>query len=314
MRVAITGASGFIGRTLSKRFRELGWTVHGFGLRPASGLSGPVRVWDVAAGPLAGAPEVDAVVHTAALVHETAPVPMARRVNVGGTQNVSATFGDARLVHVSTCSVYDPWHPQVMATEDEAPDPSSVRWTNAYGLTKSEAERWLLRARPDAVILRPHAVYGAGDTTLMPRIRAAVRRGVMPLPGPGTQKHSITWVENFVEACRLACGPTAPGGVYNIADPEPIVLADAVRLLATPPGGPAPRVQPLPVRALYPVAVAAELAGRARTRFTGTPFSPRVTRYSVEHLGRERTFDISRAQKELGYDPRPSQLEGSEDW
>jgi nucleoside-diphosphate-sugar epimerase len=318
MRVAVTGASGFAGGALCRRLVRAGCQVYPFDLRmdvdPEHVGGSPVRPWDISARRLADPPEVDAVVHVAAYVSDTGTVDAARAVNVGGTANVVATFPGVRFVHISTCSVYDPHLPQVMAKESEAPDPDQVRWSNAYGRTKSEAERLLARIRPDAIVLRPHAIYGPGDTTLQPRIRHAARHGLIPVPGDGRQWHSVTSVENLVEACLLACGPHAQPGTYNVTDAEPMHLADSLALMGTAPGGSRPRIQSLPESVMLAAAAASELTSRLAGRIGGSPQAPALSRYTVEHFAKERTFDISAAREGLGYRPAATTLQDAPSW
>ncbi len=314
MRVAVTGASGVVGGAVGRYFLARGWDVVAFGRRPGDDPVGmpeaDVRYWDIVTGPLTDPPAVDAVVHSAAFVGDVGAREPVRRTNVEGTVHVARTFPRARFVHVSTCSVYHPERPQVMAAESEAPPPETVRWPSPYGETKALAERELLRRRPDAVVLRPHAVYGPGDTTLMPRLREAGARGVIPLPGRGDQRHSVTAVANLAEACRLACEAGAPPGVYNVSDPEPVLLADAMARLAAQPDGSLPRVRPTSARLLLALAA----VGETLNRLTRHPRRPPITRYTVGHLGRERTFDITAARTRLGYDPAPTALEHCERW
>ena len=92
-------------------------------------------------------------------------------MNRDGTRAVVRSFPDARIVHISTSSVYDAFEPSVEITEDAAP---VRRHLSAYSQTKTLAEFEL--AGSDAVILRPHAVYGPGDTTLLPRIQISPTR------------------------------------------------------------------------------------------------------------------------------------------
>src|SRR5690606_33045648 len=126
------------------------------------------EVWDLTAGPHPG--DFDAVVHAGALADDWAPLADAMRANQLGTRNVAVSFPGARLVHLSTSSVYDAFTATVHATEDEGP---ATRFLSSYSESKAAAEAEAAAA--DAVILRPHAVYGPGDTTLLPRVIAAVR-------------------------------------------------------------------------------------------------------------------------------------------
>ena len=75
------------------------------------------------------------------------------------------------------------------------------------------------------MILRPHAVYGPGDTTLLPRILAGVRRGRLVLPDGAEVRHSLTHIGNLVLAVRRALDPASPRGTYNIADDMPVLLS-----------------------------------------------------------------------------------------
>jgi nucleoside-diphosphate-sugar epimerase len=277
VRIAVTGSAGFVGGAVARALRADGHDVHGYTRAD----------WDIAVGPIAG--EADAVVHCAALASDRARLADARRANVGGTRNVAASFPDARFVHLSTSSVYDQHVPTVNAREADGPAP---RHASAYARTKAEAER---EVPAGAVILRPHAVYGPGDTTLLPRILAGVRHGRLVLPGGGRALHSLTHIDNLVAAVRLAL--TGAPGVYNVSDAAPVVLRDAVvKLLAR--RGVDAGIRSVP----YPLALAL------------APALPNLTRYAVGQLGIERTLDISAARDALGYAPTPTDFTGAERW
>lgn len=302
MRIAVTGASGFIGGAVATALADEHHEVTGFGRTP-NGWTHPharYRVWDIAEGPLRGDRDFGVVVHCAALADDWAPLAEAMRVNRTGTRNVVASFPGARIVHISTSSVYDAFTPTVMAREDAAP---VTRFLSSYSESKTFAEFEVMGS--DAVILRPHAVYGPGDTTLLPRVLQAVRHRRLVLPEGARVPHSLTHVDHLVDAVRLAMrGPT---GVYNIADAEPVSLADVLGEFLARRGVRAGLVS-LP----YPAALrAAALAERtARIRRT----RPRVTRYAVSQLGLERTLDLTAARERLGYRPGPTTLAGAEHW
>ncbi|MCU1416929.1 MAG: hypothetical protein JWP32_1103, partial [Schumannella sp.] len=186
MRIAVTGASGFIGGAVATALADLDHDVVGFGRR-AGGWSharGRYRRWDLTSGALppdasdrAFEGAFEGVVHCAALADDWADPRDVLRVNRDGTRAVVRSFPGARIVHMSTSSVYDAFEPSVQVSEDAAP---VRRHLSAYSHTKTLAEFEL--AGVDAVILRPHAVYGPGDTTLLPRILTGVRRGRLLLP------------------------------------------------------------------------------------------------------------------------------------
>ena len=305
MRIAVTGASGFVGSAVANALAEDGNEVTGFGRRPEgwSHPSGSYRVWDLTDEDSDGGDlTVDAVVHCAALADDWAPMVEALRVNRDGTARVRDRFPHARIVHISTSSVYDAFVPSIRLRED-APLPH--RFLSTYSESKALAEGKLDGA--NAVILRPHAVYGPGDTTLLPRILDAVRNDRLMLPAGGTVLHSLTHIDNLVAAVRCSLSPNAPRGIFNIADAEPVLLSDAITEFF--------RRRDVHARIVgIPAGVAAALAGVAEASAMLRKTRPRLTRYAVSQLGVERTFDTCAARDRLGFSPFPTTLDGAENW
>jgi len=308
MRIAVTGASGFIGAAVATALADADHEVVGFGRR-AGGWSHPAgsyRIWDITTGPVRGDRDFEAVVHAAALADDWAPIDVALRVNRDGTRNVVRSFAGARIVHLSTSSVYDAFTPTVDASEDL---PSARRFLSSYSASKTVAELEL--AGVDAAILRPHAVYGPGDTTLLPRLLAAVRPtrsgGRLVLPEGAEVRHSLTHVDNLVLAVRRALDPSSPPGTYNVADDSPVLLSVVLREFLERRGVPA-RLVSLPYRRAFALAGALERAARVTGR------RPRLTRYAVSQLGLERTLNLTAARTRLDYRPTPTTLQGAESW
>ncbi len=301
MRIAVTGASGFIGGAVATALAFDGHEVTGFGRRP-NGWQHPLGAyeqWDLGVTvPAIG--RMDAVVHCAAVADDWTPMAAALHVNRDGTRRVLEAFPGARIVHLSTSSVYDAFAPSRMLRED-APVPE--RFLSSYSASKALAEKALDGA--DAVILRPHAVYGPGDTTLLPRIVSAVRGGRLMLPAGGAVPHSLTRIDNLVQAVRLAL--TGPAGIYNIADAEPVRLVDVIAEFLRLRGVDA-TIGTIPVRAAMALATVSEASARLRRR------RPALTRYAVSQLGVERTFDLTAAREQLGFAPLPTSLTGAADW
>ncbi|MBN0041157.1 NAD(P)-dependent oxidoreductase [Cellulosimicrobium cellulans] len=317
MRVVVTGASGFVGGAVARGLVADGHEVWTSSRRDPHVRGARHLAWDLTTGPLADPPTVDAVVHAGAAVSDWCALDVARATNVGGTLAVRATFPGARFVHVSSGSVYDPFRPSVRAREHEAP---VERYLDAYGTTKAEAERVLahdVARHPDrgaVVVLRPHAVYGPGDTTLLPRVEAAVRRGCLVLPGGGRVLQSLTHVDTLLAAVRAAVvlpddtaraqvgdGPTRGLLVVNVADAGPVVLRDAL-VDALRRRGTDVRVVAVPVRPAWALAGAVETVARRLRR----PEPPRLTRYALSHLAMERTFDLTVLRDVLGVEPAPT--------
>ncbi|WP_318244227.1 NAD-dependent epimerase/dehydratase family protein [Oerskovia rustica] len=315
LRVGVTGASGFVGGAVARRAVAHGHRVWTFSRRDAHVSGATHRTWDLEAGVLAAPPALDVVVHAGAAVSDWARHDVAWATNVEGTRAVRDTFPAARFVHVSSGSVYDPFVPTVRGREGEAP---VERYLNAYGATKAAAERVLATdartpGRGPVVVLRPHAVYGPGDTTLLPRIEGAIRGRRLVLVGDGSALQSLTHVDTLVEAALAAATVDLPHGqplVVNVADAGPVVLGEVVVELLRRRGHDGVTLAGIPARPAWVLAACAE----ALARWTRRPEPPRLTRYAISHLAAERTYDLTVLREVLGVEPRATSLAGAENW
>lgn len=299
MRVAVTGSTGFVGGAVVRHLAARGDTVFAFGRRAAHPFASfpdvEYRQWDIAAAPLADAPDVDATVHCAGAVAAWGADDTFYRANVTGTRHVVASFPAARFVHLSSASVYDA-HGDAEGLREDAPYPDM--YLNGYGRTKMLAERVLLDAGRRCAILRPRAVYGPGDTTLLPRLLRAFRGGRLFAIGSGTNRLSITAIDNLLHAIERALTYDGPGRVFNVADASPLTLDELLTALLRMMGR-EPRLVHLPVGPIWGIAAALE---RVAT-LTGDTWEPPLTRYTVAQMRRTCTLDLSRSQAELGYCP-----------
>ncbi|MET7276228.1 NAD(P)-dependent oxidoreductase [Streptomyces flaveolus] len=279
--IAVTGASGFCGSHVATTAAARGAEVLCVGRRP--GPVGRHVPWDAAreVPDLRGA---DLVVHCAAAVGDPVPGSPAEAalhaVNVDGTARLLDAAAGRPVVWVSSASVYAPGPGRSRITEDHP-----VRGhLNAYGRTKAAGEALALAA--GAVVLRPRAVYGAGDPHLVPRLLSRVRRGRLMLPGPSVRL-SLTAVENLAHACLSAAD--WPPGAYNIADPVPYDRDEAIRAVLRAHGERA-RIGHLPL----PVAHTAAGAAQRLARLLGRGESP-LTPYAVDQLASSVVLDVGRA-------------------
>ncbi len=230
-------------------------------------------------------------------------------VNVAGTASVilgCRLHGVERLVHVSSPSVVFDYRDQLDLT-DEAPYPR--RPSSEYAHTKMLAEilvrRAILKGLP-AVILRPRAVFGPGDTTLFPRLLRAARTGRLPRIGTGDSVTDLTFIDNVIHALLLAMtAPRAVGRTVTITNGQPVALWPLIdRVLA--PQGLRTSAHTVPLPAAMAGAAALEVAWRL-LRLSG---EPPATRYGLALLGYSQTFDIGAAREALGYAPVVGMEEG----
>ena len=298
LRIAVTGASGFVGGAVATALASAGHEVLGIGRRP-DGWSHPRGTYlqrDLVHDAMPEINDVNVIVHAAALADDWAEWRDAFDANVRTTGKLVDIGAHARFVHISSASVYDPFAANVRVAEaGELPR----RYLNAYGATKSIAER-IAALHPNAIMLRPHAVYGPGDTTLLPRVESRIRLGTLALPGGGRSLHTVTHIDTMVEAVERSLQSTVTGPV-NVGDSEPVVIgefmADALRAKGR-------RVR----LATVPVDAALAIASRAEGLAKLTGSTPAVTRYAVGQVGRERTLDLTRAHDLLGLSQRQPSL------
>jgi nucleoside-diphosphate-sugar epimerase len=156
------------------------------------------------------------------------------------------------------------------------------------------------------VVLRPHLIWGARDTHILPGLLERARQGQLMQVGDGTNRVDLTYVEDAARAHLLAAdslqtGSPALGSTYFISQDEPVAMwpwiNDLLRELGIP-----------PVRGQIPLSVA-RAAGAAMElthRTLRLPGEPRLTRFLASELAMDHYYDISRAKRDLGYRPQYS--------
>jgi len=316
MNVLVTGGSGFLGRHLAAGLLEQGHEVHLLGrnftpvqpllARGARPVQADLRDHRSVSAACAG---MDVVYHAGAL-----SAPWGKRVdffaiNVGGTEAVLAgcrEHGVRRLIYVSSPSTVFDGSDQEKATEDV---PYPRRFTSIYALTKKLGEDRVNAAAAtgmQTVIVRPKAIFGPGDQALLPRLIAVARQHRLPQIGDGRNLVDLTYVENVVHALLLAAEtPTAVGKTYTITNREHAPLWDIIR-------GVLKRLDLSTNLRRIPFSVALGAASLMELHSSLTGKEPLLTRYSVMILARTQTYDISAAQRELGYTPHIPLADGIE--
>lgn len=317
MRVLVTGASGMLGGGVARALAARGDQVTVLQRRPA-GLGLPEVLADVsdAAAVARACRGQDAVVHLAAKVDVTGPWSAYRRINVGGTAAVVAgcrAAGVGRLVQVSSPSAAHAGHSLVGAGAGPA-DPSRAR--GPYARSKAMAEQLALAADGDGlavVAIRPHLVWGPGDTQLVARIVDRARRGRLPVVGSGAALADSTYVDNAVDALIAAVDRCvqARGRALVVTNGEPRPIGELIGAICAAAGARRPsRHVPVPVAAAVGAAVETVWAWTGRWRGTGGAQDPPMTRFVVEQLATAHWFDQRPTRALLGWAPAVSLSEG----
>lgn len=294
--IAITGASGFTGGAIAQHFLACGWHVIGFGRRDKPNLHPSIayQEWDMTQGNIQIKQAIDVVVHTAAYVGDHGKRSDFIQANVNGTQSVLDSFRDAgQIIHISSASVYDPFKPTVNLHEDA---PYGTRYLNHYSESKMLAEKVIRDyPHPNKIILRPRAIYGQGDTTLLPRLKRLYRAGYMIGFGTGDNHLSLTHINNFCYAVELATQYQTVFDIFNITDDDTITQHDLLALIA--------QYLEHPFKPLFiPQALSYSFANFSDyLKKIGIPMS--LSTYALHNLSHTVTLNIDKAKKLLNYAP-----------
>lgn len=262
--VAVTGATGFLGRYICDSLLRRGARVRG-AVRdphrvPSLATRGvEMRRCDLAdrASLVAAFRGADAVVSNAALfaIGNTS-WEAHRSTNVQGTLNVLQAAADAgvrRVVHVSSVAVYKGRILKGPLGEDHPQLSESDRSrTNAYAVSKALSEQAAWAAARDLGIdlttTRPSTIYGAFDPNMTPRILRWVGRPVAPVPALAVLP--LVYAGDAAEAVAAALAhDSSAGHAYNTAgDPLPFTAFVAALAAAGYPLTPLRIPVPFPIR------------------------------------------------------------------
>jgi nucleoside-diphosphate-sugar epimerase len=311
----VTGGSGFIGGALIERLRREGWNVRALARSDAAAT----RVRELGAEPVRGhledrraleegAAGSEVAFHCAAKVEDWGEPEHFERLNVFGTQNAldaCIAAGVRRFVHAGTEAALTAGQPLVNVNEDAPLRPDSPI---LYAASKARAEQRVRAANGDGietVVIRPRFVWGRGDTTLLPALIQLVEAGRFRWIGGGTQLTDTTNVDNTVEGLWLGATKALPGSVYFVTDGEPVVFREFVTSWVETQGVSVPD-KTVPGAVADAAAAVSERAWRLLKR----QGSPPLTRMAVWASSKECTLDISRARRDLGYQPIVSREQG----
>jgi 2-alkyl-3-oxoalkanoate reductase len=311
VKVLVTGSTSLLGGAVAELLRARGDDVTVFQRRPSPRrmreVLGDVADRRAVEAAVAGS---DVVIHAAAKVDVIGPWSAYEETNITGTANLLEAARNAsvgRFVYVSSPSVAHAGRSLVGVPAGPA-DPDRAR--DNYSRSKAAAEQLALAAGTDAlsvVAVRPHLVWGPGDTQLIGRIVTRARQGRLAIIGTGAALIDTTYIDNAADAIVAAAdrADQLNGRALVISNGQPRPVRELLNRIAEAAGLGPPRLR-----------VPAGLARAAGTVFEQAwsrlhrDDEPPITRFLAEQLSTAHWFDQRETQRALGWRPEVDLDEG----
>ena len=314
MKILVTGGTGFTGKALVRRLLDDGHQV--VALDYKEGLkTEELRQWgaEVVIGTVTDREcvkrcmqGVEIVQHLAAAFRElNVPESHYDHVNVDGTRiclEEAHAAGVKKFIYCSTCGIHG------NVKDPPTDEDHNIAPADYYQSTKYKAEPvcldFMKQTGMPVTILRPSAIYGPGDPERFQMIFRRVARGRFPMFGSGKTLYHPVYIDNLVDAFVLAMDLNKGNGEsYLIADEEYVSIKDLVQRIG--------RALDVDVKIkhypIWPVIIAGHVCEKVCTPLRITPpiFPRRVDWYR-----QNRAFNINKAKRDLGYNPKVGLDEG----
>jgi nucleoside-diphosphate-sugar epimerase len=314
VKALVTGASGFVGRTLVETLLTANHQPRGF-VRPTSRVEPLKRLGvELCFGDLRdpesldrAAQGVDVVFHTAARVGVWGRPQEYQEANVRGTYHVLEAMrkaGVPRLVHFSSVAVYG------LNTGLISESRPVQRIGDPHGDTKIDAEELVQESAQvhqlAVTVLRPALIYGPYDRNYIPRTAQNILKGRMRIVGPGDNFAPLIYGEDLAKlAVRAAESEAAAGQTFNVAGGEPVTWTEFLSTLADYLGIRLPR-RHIP----YPLLYSAAWVLEAIWKRAGAREPPPATRFGTRMYGSDWRYDMTKAETLLTFRPSVFHKEG----
>ena len=305
-KVLVTGANGFTGSYLCKNLLRRGDHVRALVRRKSDlsllkGVDVEYFYADISNGqPLDDAMKgIDVVFHIAAIYRtEGVPKRLFYEVNVDGTERLlkaAKAAGVSRFVHCSTVGV------QGEIKNPPATELAPFNPGDHYQLSKMEGEllarRFFRERQLPGTIVRPVGIYGPGDSRFF-KLFNFIHNGKFRMIGEGKVLYHMTYVEDLAEGIALAGEKDeALDEVFTIGGDEYVTLADLVDRISKILGRPVSQ-KSIPVWPVWVGGLIFEMICRPLR------INPPLHRRRLDFFIKDRAFDISKAKKLLGYQPK----------
>jgi len=308
MTILVTGATGFIGSHLTLRLLADNKRIRALVLP-----SDPIPMeWgtrvEVFRGDVRNRRDVEVAVrgaklifHLAAVTLDTGPMELHQAVTLEGTRHImeAAAAHRAKVILTSSITTYGVKIQTDVLDEELVWGTPAGFYSTHKQLQEKLAREIASKQNVELVVLRPGNVYGPGSPQWVKSVIAELKRGTPTLLGGGHGNPGFVYIDNLVDALILASeNPKAVGRIYNIGDGFDLSWNRYFSDLAKMANAPKPKVIPRWLgRALAgviePVWYGLKLKGR-----------PPLTYEAFNLVASDAHFPITRAQQELGYQPR----------
>lgn len=312
MKILVTGATGFIGSSLVEKLVKDGQEVTVFSRQPGSpanlkrlkaalcyaSFNEPDTLKEAARGK-------EIIFHLAGLINAPRELlHLYRQANVLTTRNLLRAADRSVLrafVYCSSVAVYGQLK-NLPADEKTPPSPD-----NLYGQSKYEAEEVCLdffkKEQMPVSIVRPTWVYGPRDRRTF-KLFKAIKKGAFAIIGDGKIRIHPLFIYDLVNAFKLcAFNEKAGGKIFLIGGEETLDLNNLVSLIAKALGR-------IPPRLHIPLKLAKTGAFTLENLYRPFGKKPPLSRRRLEFFTRNQQFNISRARRELSFEPEYGLPEG----
>ena len=307
LKVLVTGGTGFTGSHLVKRLLSEGHSVIVVDNQPGrfhdelQQLGAQITIGSVTDRDL-----MDRIVKGCDVVHHVAaafrrvdlPKQTYWDVNVNGTRylmEAACKYGVRKFIYCSTCGVHG------NVKNPPAAEDAPITPADYYQYTKYEGEKVaqeFMQKGLDIAVLRPAAIYGPGDPERWGMLFKQVAKGRFFMLGDGEVTYHPLYIDNLIDAFMLAMAKEESNGqTYLIADEHYYAINDIVETIADVLGV-SVTVVLLPYWTSWVAAVGTEVVSGV------LKVQPPLFRRRIDWFRQNRAFDISKAQRELGYQPK----------
>jgi nucleoside-diphosphate-sugar epimerase len=311
-RILVTGGTGFTGSRLITELLKKGYYVRALA-RKTSKINDLKKLnIEIVYGDIVDKAAVenavkgcDAVIHIAAAWQNyKVPDSTYYEVNVKGTKNLldaSLKFNAKKFVHCSTGGVLG--HISNPPANENSPyNPGDV-----YQESKLEGEKLALKyfkeKKLDVTVIRPAPIYGIGDKRIL-KLFKQIKKGRFFMLGKGDVCYHLVNVDDLVNGFILALEKEeSMGQVYIIGGDECLQLNELVRLIAKVLDVDV-KIIHLPFWPVYFISFLCEMT----CKLLG--INPPIFRRRTDWFRKNRSFDITKAKKELQYEPKTGLEEG----